>query len=520
MTSPWSLRIGTAGRLRGLPAVLGSLQGAGGEVLDAPVVSALGDLGELASAARTERGRLVLDADALPLEDLGYLRRYLDGAARAGARRVVLIGDDPGLRAVRALLGRDEVRFVSWPPDLEQLGRLLTPPAPLALAGGDEVDVRAPSAPEALAGPRTDPPRGRTGSAPEPIEAAGPFDSGPAPGARATGRRPSMEELRAAADAGPLDEAELAVIGTILAAPPPRNALFEVDEDQDLDTDEDEDPEPSFDLRRDWAPQDDDDDGFEGQDDGEELEDLDDDDELEDLADEERAHEAARGRELAVTELLAPKAPPPPRYFREQVADLADIVQSIDLSLRVSEADTEPVAHDVARLVQFTRTLGYHVAPPPQGRQELDVGVLLEELVAQLVASRAGAPRCLLRPEGELRVRSDKQLLTQAFDALLFLAAACADEHDVVRVRARAERERGDRIAIEIEFPAGPLDGLDPERIVEPYSVRDRVPDLGPNALRAALGILSGQGGRAELVRLAPGRLAWRVELPPAPRAG
>jgi len=475
MMTPWSLWIGPGSRLGGLKTVLESLRGAAGQDPAAPDVQLFRDLAELPPDAGGGTGRLVLDADDLPLEDLGYVRRFLE--ARPD-RRLVLTGDDPGRRAARTLLGREGVHFLPWPPNLEDLDRWLEAPVHTA--------HRHPLSPT----PGTTP--GATPEAPavqrEPFASAAPSQPEepahfPSPGDPPTHARARRDD--GFGDAGPLDEDELTVIRTILAQPPSDAAPAFVEDF--LDEDEEDELEPLAPAST--VPEL----GIEDEDDEEEDE------------------------ELTVTDVLSPKAPPPPRYFREQVADLADIAQAIDLGLRAENAEDAPVARDVARLVQFTRTLGYLVAPPGRGDQEFDLAVLLKELVAQFVARGAGKTRCLYLPEGEVPVRSEKQLLTQAFDALLFLAASCAAENEAVRVRARSEDGTAQ---VEIEFPVGPLEDLEPERVVEPYGLRDRLPDLGPNALRAAFGIFDGQGGRAHLARLGPRRLVWAVELPLATGGG
>jgi hypothetical protein len=72
---------------------------------------------------------------------------------------------------------------------------------------------------------------------------------------------------------------------------------------------------------------------------------------------------------------------------------------------------------------------------------------------------------------------------------------------------------------VSIEFPAGALRGVDLVKAIEPYALRRVVPELGPNALAAAIGIVAGQGGRAELHPSADGRLQWTIRLRSAPRA-
>jgi len=215
----------------------------------------------------------------------------------------------------------------------------------------------------------------------------------------------------------------------------------------------------------------------------------------------------------------APAAPP--GYFRDQVADLADIAQRIEGGLATArDAGSIPgtqgdaLEGDVARLVQFTRTLSYLSAPPPRGDQVFDLSELIETLVDALPRKGPQSPRWLVRSNGPLRVRSDREILLQAFDALLFVAEKCSSRGEIVRVQATVvEGSEPPRVRVAIEFPQGKLAGVDPARVVEPYGLRRILPDLGPNALSAAAGILAGQGGRLEL-RPGRERLSWIVELP------
>jgi hypothetical protein len=210
-----------------------------------------------------------------------------------------------------------------------------------------------------------------------------------------------------------------------------------------------------------------------------------------------------------------------PGYFRDQVADLADIAQRIEGGLStVRDAGSLPekealaLSGDVARLVQFTRTLSYLSAAPPQGNQVFDLSELIDTLVEGLPRKGPQSPRWLVRSNGPLRVRSDREILLQAFDALLFVAEKCSKRGEIVRVQATAvEKPSAPRARITIDFPSGPLAAVDSARAIEPYGLRRILPDLGPNALSAASGILAGQGGRLEL-RRRQARLTWLVELP------
>ncbi|MFN0008295.1 MAG: hypothetical protein ACKVXR_10330, partial [Planctomycetota bacterium] len=216
--------------------------------------------------------------------------------------------------------------------------------------------------------------------------------------------------------------------------------------------------------------------------------------------------------------LAAPAAAP--AYFRDQVADLADIAQKIEGGVATARdegalegAKAEALEGDVARLVQFTRTLSYLSAPPPRGEQVFDLSELIDTLVDALPRKGPQAPRWLVRSNGPLSVRSDREILLQAFDALLFVADKCSSRGENVRVQATAVDGVAPRVRVSIDFPEGKLAGLDPAQVVEPYGLRRILPDLGPNALSAAAGILAGQGGRLDL-RRGRGRMTWLVELP------
>jgi len=366
-------------------------------------------------------GVLLVDADALPAEDVGYLRRFL---ARHESFEMTLVGEDSSRRVARTLLRRPRARWMHWPPDLDDVRGLV--PAARTAAGSIAAGARAPVA-EAVSAPTRSP-------APTRVSA---------PAARETAPEPPADDL---------EEIE---------------AILDMDGDMpgDLDT----------------------------------------------------------GPERAVSASARPSTPPAPlpTYFREQVADLADIAQRIEGGIASArEAGSLPgtqgdaLGGDVARLVQFTRTLSYLSAPPPRGDQVFDLSELIDTLVDSLPRKGPQAPRWLVRSNGPLRVRSDREILLQAFDALMFVAEKCSSRGEIVRVQANAvEGAQPPRVRVAIEFPQGKLAGLEPAQVVEPYGLRRILPDLGPNALSAAAGILAGQGGHLEL-RPGRGRATWLVELP------
>ncbi len=140
-----------------------------------------------------------------------------------------------------------------------------------------------------------------------------------------------------------------------------------------------------------------------------------------------------------------------------------------------------------------------------------------------MLTSRRGepeAPRYLLRTPEPLLVRTDKTLLSQAFDALLFFCHVSAGPDGAVRVDGRAlacePNADGAEVQISIRFPAGRFDHRAPAEILEPYALRRELPELGANSLAAASGILRGQGGTIELHKEPKGGLEWLLRLPMA----
>ena len=206
-------------------------------------------------------------------------------------------------------------------------------------------------------------------------------------------------------------------------------------------------------------------------------------------------------------------------WFKDQVADLADLVQIIYASSAATQDDNGGGAAaanlytDALRLVQFTRTLGYLASPPARGDAEMDLCELAEELLRSAGAA-ADAPRFMFRAAEPLMVRADKELLIQAMDAILVLSKLCAGPEGTVRMSG--ERDDEGWASLRLSFPSGPISDMLPEDIVTPYALRAALPDMGRNALRAAARIVAGQGGDLELKAMAEDNLSFSLKLPPA----
>lgn len=419
-------------------------------------------------------GRVVLDADRLPTEDVGILRRFL---ARRPRWVLVLTGDDPASPAARRFAGHPRVRWTPWPVDVAELPRLVAaPPAPDA---AEEPSARP-------AEPTSEPDSALAGDGPQPPEA----------GSLAPEPEPFTEEelaeieaildARVDPDAGPVDEPATAdeatgpgalELGPLELDPAEYEAFLAPDTDLDLGAspfaaDEGASPEPA---------------GPAGSTD-------------------------------------PPGAGGLPEFYRAQIADLADIAQRLELSLLTFGGGSDggriaSLQGDVSRLVQFTRTLGYLVAPPARGTQHIALRTLVEELLAGFAASAPDAPRFLFHagPE-DAYVRSDKALLVQALDAPLAVARACAPAGGCIRVSTSVAGEaEGGRIAeVVIDAPAGVLAAHSAADILTPYAIRRELPEIGPNALAAAASILRGQGGDLAVALDGGGRLRFTASLPAA----
>jgi hypothetical protein len=433
-------------------------------------------------------GLLALDADELGPDDVLDLRRWL---ASSSAARALLIGEDSTRRGVRALLRLERVRWMSWPPDVEDLRSIVLEAAAGALeaAAGSTIreGERASGAPSVRSLPTE--PASRVSDAP-----AMPAESGSSAGDRsiATSRR-ARSPLPS-----PI-EADLLEIERVLGS---GGVSLEQKPGDELPAELEISPPPRVERE---PP----------------------------LATEPSSRAVAEAR----AEPIGGSAPAPAasdESFRAQVADLADIAQRIELSLlalrETQESGTatpdagaalESLSGEVVRLVQFARTLGYVVSPPGPGSQTFDLAEMLELFLTEIRAAGPDAPRCLLRSNGALRIRSDRQLLSQAFDALFFLARSAAGKGEIVRVQARRDEEASPPSAtVSIDFPAGILRDVAPPAMLRPYGLKSLFPNLGPNALSAAVRIVEGQGGRCALEPQARGRLEWRLSLPLAPGAG
>lgn len=450
-----ALILGPGARMAALAPLVGALGAQGASRIEAP-----GELLDLPAGP----GRVALDATLLGTEELGLLAEV---ARRAPGWELHLVGGDPSTALVRRLTASGAARWTPWPLDTETLGRWCGGVPPEA--------TRAPvEAPRAAA-----------------AASAGPEDPTLAEIERILGAPGRVPGQGAAPRPAPVPRPA--------AGPPPVQPLDD-DGFEELPDDRDFDSAPS--------------EAFMVPLDAEELEALQGSplEPFEALLPETEAPPQSPAPAPAAPTQAAPEAPARalptamlPAWYRDQVADLADMAQRLDLGLRrtleasgheETDAALESLSHDVLRLGQFTRTLGYLAAPPGANGATLDLSGLAADFLSTLASEDEAGPRFLFRGEPETRVRADKGLLVLVLDALLTVTSLAAGHGGEVRVAVEREAEQA---MASIQFPAGPLEDLEPARWMEPYALHRRLPGVGPNAVAAAASILAGQGGGLEL---------------------
>ena len=113
---------------------------------------------------------MILDYGRVPGEDIGFVRRFLE--RRAGLANSSSSARTARDRRARALLGLPRARWLAWPPDLDQVGALLSAAPAGAASPAAEVPFERAEASDAPP-PRRPRPTGRTGAAPDPPAAGG-----------------------------------------------------------------------------------------------------------------------------------------------------------------------------------------------------------------------------------------------------------------------------------------------------------------------------------------------------------
>lgn len=380
-------------------------------------------------------GRLVLDGEHLPLEDVGLVRRFLVSNPGWSA---VCLGLDPRGTVQGSLEGLPRIGWRPWPPDLDQLRALARIPDPLPILYG--ADGSAVAAPTDLSGPQ----------ARELIEIV---------------RRLESRVLAAPADRVPAHSApgdlalrsEVVRLGLLCRelGVAPSTSIAHDGIRSTSDSDAPSESRPSLSPTGSWD---------EGDMSFEEVPD--------------RRGEGTASFASAPDTANTPRHPGVPGGPGEKDPPAGTALGPRELI----PGDARP-PHPKG-------------APTPVPSPPVDLAALLEERLASLAVRLPDGPRFQFAGDPCLWVEGSADSLATTIEDLLEIARQCAGSEGVVRVRAgHRDTRSGRQVDALMSFPLGPLEGLDRARILTPGGLRDALPSIGARDFgRAALGIRA-QGG-------------------------
>jgi hypothetical protein len=159
------------------------------------------------------------------------------------------------------------------------------------------------------------------------------------------------------------------------------------------------------------------------------------------------------------------------------------------------------------------------------GNGTVDLGELLEELLAGAALQGEGTARFQLRAGERVLVQRERAALQEGLAGLVELARVCAGHDGLVQATLVPN---GDAVRIRLDFPRAALAELEPPALLAGGGPELATPwSEGLAAARAGAELLRAAGGRVELTSGEPGRLRCEVRLPGpagvsprAPRAG
>lgn len=454
----WSVCLGPGSELEDLGPVLVHLSRTVNNGVDVRITT-LADLAGL-MAGFAGRGRLILQGDNFPDEDIGFVRRFL---ANNPHWNLVLVGKDAGTRPARVILGMDRTRWLAVPPDLDQMRELVrypSVPEPPSWERKEEESELAPPPPPApvqvpppqpTTPPGSPPAGGVTPTAPVPVEATPP-------------RQPPTAAHRAEPLPSPKKTPPVNPPSASSHPETPRSASARSRKDAAVEVRALEDP----------------------------------------------VAELSAQLDVGATATVLDSG-----EMRAQVAALADIAQRLELSLESGDGPPPGLGApnaELARLRRFTHMLAHVTSPPPRGLESFDLGDLLEEKLASVALATPKELRFLPKGKPGLRTLADRDSVGTALEAVIDLARACAEPNGVVK--APYSVNSAGLCEVVLDFPAGPLSDADPARALRPGGVQEELPDLGPADLPAAAALIAAQGGTLSIEAGGDLRLRVVIEMP------
>ena len=155
-------------------------------------------------------------------------------------------------------------------------------------------------------------------------------------------------------------------------------------------------------------------------------------------------------------------------------------------------------------------------ARPAATVEVLDLGELLEEVIAGLALEGDGAQRIELERDGTLPMQRERAPLAEGLTGLLALAVRCVAEKGRVRVRAEiapADGDPADTVRLRIDFTSGPLEEASWAGLLdEPFGGAEEVATEVETAQKAAA-TLRGIGCRVSLFTRKPDRLRLEIHV-------
>jgi hypothetical protein len=173
-----------------------------------------------------------------------------------------------------------------------------------------------------------------------------------------------------------------------------------------------------------------------------------------------------------------------------------------------------PVEHARAPRMEREGTSTARVEPA-----EVDVGALLQELLAAAALGEEGGPRTLFRCDRPIVLRRARSTLAPGLTDLLALARRCAGKEGVVSAQVDPTAADSGDARIRFEFPRGELPEVDLGTLLDRGSGGSSVLASEIEAARRGAALLRAQGCKIKLEPRRPDRVRLELEIAGEPSA-